>query len=207
MRLGTRALLLIGGAGLAVLAVLAGALLLRQRQTGTQQDLQILQGVRRVCKLATIEISLADYSRRTLPKTVNLPFTHPAEAFLFYAGVLSAGFDVCDEPSRIRLDHVGRVVEVKLPPARLLSLDIKRFEIINEHSGLLNAIAPADRNQWYQDARQALKTGALASGILPKAEGHARELFASFVERWGFRLLLSFDGKGETTPAAALERR
>jgi hypothetical protein len=202
-----RSLLRIGAvvlvAGLFVLAVL---LFLQQRESGARQNLQILQGVRKVCKLATVEVSLADYSRRSIPRQLALPFAGPSEAFLFYAGVVSAGFDVCDEPSRIRIDHTARVVEVALPPPRLLSLDIKRFEIINEHSALLNAIEPEDRNQWYQDARASLKTGALGSGILIKAESHARELLESFIERWGYRLKLSLE-KPALTPSSLLEHR
>jgi hypothetical protein len=189
--------LLVGAAAVVVVSLLVGgALLLRRGEEGARQDLQILQSVRKVCKLATVEVSLADYSRRSLPRKLNLPFTQPPEAFLFYAGVISAGFDVCDEPSRIKIDHSKRVVEMTLPPPRVLSLDIKRFEIINERSGLLNTIGPADRNQWYQDARDSLKAGALGSGILAKAESHARELLGSFIERWGYTLTLSFDGEG-----------
>lgn len=183
------------------LALVAAVALLAWRHAADQrrQDLQLLQGVRKVCKLSTVEVSLADYARRTLPPKLtlpfdlplDLPFLEPAEAFLFYAGVISAGFDVCDEPFRIQIDHGTRVVEVALPPPRILSLDIKRFEIINERSTFLNAIEPSDRNAWYQEARESLKVGALQSGVLVKAQEHARELFESFVERWGYHLKLS----------------
>ena len=49
-----------------------------------------------------------------------------------------------------------------LPPARILSVDVLRFETINEDSGFLNEIAPADRNRWYAEARAALEHGAPA---------------------------------------------
>jgi hypothetical protein len=63
----------------------------------------------------------------------------------------------------------------------------------------LNAIAPADRNRWYQEAREGLSSAALAQGILSKSEAHARELFGEFVSRWGYRLEL-------TTTAASTAR-
>jgi hypothetical protein len=81
-------------------------------------------------------------------------------------------------------------VRVSLPPPRILSLDIKRFETINERSGFLNAIAPADRNGWYGDARESLTRAALAQDVLPRAETHARELLTDFVSRWGYQLTL-----------------
>ena len=85
-------------------------------------------------------------------------------------------------------------MRLALPPPRILSLDIKRFETINERSGFLNAISPADRNGWYQDAREALTRAALAQDVLPRAESHARELLGDLVSRWGYRLELTVDG-------------
>lgn len=185
--LGRKALL----GAVAVAAAVAVASLLARRERERQENVVIVEGVRKVCKLATLEMSLADYTRRTVPKTLDLPFTHEPEAYLFYTGVVSAGFDVCDQPTRIDVDHAARVVRVALPPPRVLSLDIKRFETINESSGFLNAIAPADRNRWYQEAREGLSAAALAQGILVKSEAHARELFGEFVSRWGYRLELT----------------
>jgi hypothetical protein len=178
--------------GLAVAAIGAVSLIAaRQRaRREREQDLLIVEGVRKVCKLSTLEIAIADYSKRTVPKTLDLPFTHEPEAYLFYSGVVSAGFDVCDEPTRLEVEHETRVVRVVLPPPRVLSLDVKRFETINERSGFLNAIAPEDRNGWFQDARKSLEDAALAQGLLPKAEAHARELLGDLVARWGYRLQL-----------------
>jgi Protein of unknown function (DUF4230) len=189
-------------AAVAGLALVAAAALVAQRvRRGVRaEEMVIVEGIRKVCKLATIEMSLADYARRTVPKTIDLPFTHEPEAYLFYSGVVSAGFDVCDEPVRVDVDHATHVVRVALPPPRILSLDIKRFETINEHSGFLNAIAPADRNGWYQEAREALTKAALAQGVLPRAETHARELFGDFVSRWGYQLTLTV---GDAAPPAA----
>jgi hypothetical protein len=124
------------GVSVVAAAVVGGAVMLgqRARREARAEELVIVEGIRKVCKLSTIEISLADYARRTVPKTIDLPFTREPEAFLFYSGVVAAGFDVCDEPARIDVDHAARAVRVSLPPPRILSLDIKRFETINERS-------------------------------------------------------------------------
>jgi uncharacterized protein DUF4230 len=179
----------------------AGALVAyRARREAHAEELQILQGVRRVCKLATVELSLADYAKKTVPKSVDLPFTKEPEAFLFYAGIVSAGFDVCDAPAEIVVNHAERQVRITLPPPRILSIDIVRFETINEQSGFLNAIAPADRNRWYGEARSALEHGALAQGALDRAQIHAEELFEAFVARHGYTLVI---GSGPPKRAAA----
>jgi hypothetical protein len=192
-----RRAIVIGG-GVAVVVGLVALLVIRSDQRAARaEDLVIVEGIRKVCKLATIEVALSDYARRTVPKTIDLPFTHEPEAYLFYTGVVSAGFDVCDEPTRLDVDHTARVVRVALPPARVLSLDIKRFETINERSGFLNAIAPEDRNRWYADARESLTAAAEAQGIRQKAEAHARELLGDFVGRWGYKVELAVGAEKE----------
>jgi len=186
-----------------VAVVGAIALIQRAKQQARADDLLIVEGVHKVCKLATLEVALADYARRTVPKTIDLPFTTEPEAYLFYSGVVSAGFDVCDEPTKLDVDHTARVVRLALPAPKILSLDIKRFETINESSGFLNAISPTDRSRWYQDAREALEKAALAQGILPKSEAHARELLGDLVGRWGYRLEL---GVGSAATPATVGR-
>ena len=163
----------------------------RTRREVRNEETQILQGVRKVCKLSTVEMSLADYAKKTVPKTIDLPFTQEPTAYLFYSGVVSAGFDVCDGPSEIEVSHARREVRIQLPPPRILSVDVQRFETINEESGFLNAIAPADRNRWYVEARASLEKAALAAGALQRAQAHATDLFAGFVEPRGYSLQLS----------------
>jgi hypothetical protein len=155
------------------------------------EEIQILEGVRKVCKLATVELSLADYAKKTVPKSVDLPFTKEARAYLFYAGVVSAGYDICDVPAGITVDHAARQVRITLPPPRILSVDISRFETINEEQGFLNAISPDDRNKWYADARAALEKGALSQNALDRAQQHALELFEAFVGRHGYTLVMT----------------
>ncbi len=173
---------------IAIVLATGGMIAQRARREARSEELEILQGVRKVCKLSTVELSLADYAKKTVPKTIDIPFTKEPTAYLFYSGVVSAGFDVCDGAAEISVNHAKREVHVTLPPPRILSIDVQRFETINEDSGFLNAIEPADRNRWYAEARAALERGALAAGALERADAHARELFAGFVERWGYSL-------------------
>ena len=50
----------------------------RTHRQAQAEEIQILQGVRKVCKLATVELSLADYAKKAVPKSVDLPFTKAA---------------------------------------------------------------------------------------------------------------------------------
>ena len=109
---------------------------------------------------------------------------------------MSAGFDICDAPAGIVVNHAERQVRITLPPPRILSIDIQRFETINEESGFLNAISPEDRNRWYSEARSALERGALAQGALDRAQIHAEELFEAFVARHGYALVIGSGRSG-----------
>jgi hypothetical protein len=188
-RPGSRRAMVIGCTTL-IAATLATGIIITQRTRREirSEELAILQGVRKVCKLSTMEMSLADYAKKTVPKTVDLPFTKEPTAYLFYSGIVSAGFDVCDNAASIDIVHAKREVRMVLPPPRILSVDVQRFETINEDSGFLNDIAPADRNRWYGEARAALERGARAAGVLERATAHARELFAGFVGSHGYTL-------------------
>jgi hypothetical protein len=187
---GSRSAKLIWSASLIAVMLVTGLMVAqRTRRQIRSEEVEILQGVRKVCKLSTVELTLADYAKKTVPKTIDLPFTQEPVAYLFYSGIVSAGFDVCEAPAEMSVNHATRQVRVTLPPPRILSIDVLRFETVNEESGFLNAIAPADRNRWYTEARAALEHGALAGGALERAQAHARELFASFVERHGYTLV------------------
>ena len=52
-----------------IAAILATGLMIAQRTRREirSEELQILQGVRKVCKLSTTEMSLADYAKKTVP--------------------------------------------------------------------------------------------------------------------------------------------
>jgi uncharacterized protein DUF4230 len=181
---------LVWSAGLIAVTFMTGILVARRtRREIRSEETEILQGVRKVCKLSTVELSLADYAKKVVPKTIDLPFTKDPQAYLFYAGTVSAGFDVCDEGAAFFVSHATRQVRVSLPPARILSVEVLRFETINEESGFLNAISPEDRNRWFAEARASLERAALAAGALQRASAHARELFAAAAARHGYKLV------------------
>lgn len=192
----SRRAMTIGSVTLITLIMITGVVIARRtRREIRSEEAQILQGVRKVCKLSTVELSLADYAKKTVPKAIDLPFTKEPTAYLFYSGVVSAGFDVCDGPTEISVNHAKREVRVTLPPPRILSVDVLRFETINEESGFLNAIEPSDRNRWFTEARDALEKGALGAGALDRAASHAHELFAGFIEPRGYTLQFAVAGE------------
>ena len=196
--------MVIGAVALVAAIFAAGALVAhRTRREAHAEEVLILQGVRRVCKLATVELSLADYAKKTRAE-VGRSAVHEASRRRFCSTLAPCrpASTSATAPAGIAVDHAVREVRITLPPPRILSVDISRFETINERSGFLNAIAPEDRNRWYAEARAALENGALAQGALDSAQTHARELFEAFVERHGYTLVMTIQG-GATGRTAA----
>ena len=66
----------IGTITLIALIMITGVIIGRRtRREIRAEEAQILQGVRKVCKLSTVELQLADYTKKTVPKTIVLtPF-------------------------------------------------------------------------------------------------------------------------------------
>src|SRR5262249_45756623 len=130
-----RAMLIWSASLIALILATGGMIAQRTRREIRSEELELLQGVRKVCKLSTVELTLADYAKKTVPKTIDLPFiTEEPTAYLFYSGVVSAGFDVCDGAAAIAVNHAKREVRVALPAPRILSIDVLRFETINEQT-------------------------------------------------------------------------
>jgi hypothetical protein len=187
----------IGSVTLIALIMITGFIIgQRTRREARLEEARMLSGARRVCKLSTVELPLADYAKKAVAAPA--PGAPPGDAavYLFYSGVVSAGFDGCDAPGEVTVDHAGREVRVALPAPRVLSVDVLRFESVNQASGFLDAVAPAERSRWFADARAALQKQALAAGLLERAQSRAHQQLADYVEPRGYRLRFSVAAAG-----------
>ena len=119
----------------------------RTRREIRSEEMEILQGVRKVCKLSTLEMSLADYAKKTVPKTIDLPFTKEPTAYLFYSGIVSAGFDVCDGANGSGDDRPDAFDEVDVEAHA-----DDRGHDVGEHHGRVDAV-PAHRLQRHLGAQ------------------------------------------------------
>src|SRR5271169_5286550 len=169
----------------AVLAVFAAGFFLgrwRTRREGVSSA-PVVQAVRRIARLATIEMEIADVVRYEEVKTV-LVFDIPKNATLRLRGKVMGGFDLARG-----LD----VVAVRLPAPQILAVD-DRLEWFDERSGWLNPITPDDRTRWTQWARGALARAAKDAGILEKSAAHARDLFMEAAAAFGWTAEVTVNG-------------
>jgi len=177
----------------AVLAVFSAGFLLGRWRTrrDAASAAPVVQAVRRIARLATIEMEIADVVRYEEVKTV-LVFDIPKNATLRLRGKVMGGFDLA-RGFDVEADATRRVVVVRLPAPQVLAVD-DRLEWFDERSGWLNPITPDDRTRWTQWARGALARAAKDAGILEKSAAHARDLFTDAASAFGWTAEVTVNG-------------
>lgn len=151
----------------------------------------VVQAVRRIARLATIEMEIADVVRYEEVKTI-LVFDVPKNATLRLRGRVLGGFDLANGLD-VQADADRRFVRVRLPAPQVIAVD-DRLEWFDERSGWLNPITPDDRTRWTQWARGALARAAKDAGLYEKSVQHARDLFEDTAEAFGWTAEVTVNG-------------
>lgn len=163
--------------------------------TGTTRIDQatVLERLQSVASLVTTKVALRDvvtYENTRLGST--------KRALVIVTGTGLVGFDLRTKASA-NVDHSKRVIEVTLPRARLVSVDVVRMTTYDESRGLWNPFYPADRDTIYQVARQQLRHAAEDLGVREHAEAGARAVFQALFASEGYEVRVAF------VPAAGSE--
>ncbi len=143
----------------------------------------VVMAVRKIARLATVQMEISDVLRVEEAKTFLL-FDVPKNATLRLRGRVLGGFDL-DKGFDVTADEARKVVRVRLPAAQVLSVD-DRIEWFDETSGFLNPITPQDRTRWTTWARAALARNATDAGLADAAARHAADLFADAAAAFGW---------------------
>ena len=174
---------------LLVLAVGLGYLLGRRAETSRIDSAPVVQAVKKIARVATVEMEVADVVRFEDVKTI-LVFDIPKNAVLRVRGRVLGGFDL-EKGFAVDADAGARRVRVRMPAPGIVAVD-ERVEWFSETSGWLNPITPDDRTRWGAWARGALGRAARDAGLFGKAETHARELFSAAAAAFGWSAETSF---------------
>lgn len=141
----------------------------------------VVERVRAVAKLVSSETTVRDVV--TYEQTNRLGSTK--RALVVVTGRLLAGVDLARQPPTVRIDSVARRVEVVLPRAELISVEITEMRTYDETSGLLNPFRPEDRDAILQLVRRRLAAAGTEVGVVEHANRSAVQMLTT---------LLSVDG-------------
>jgi hypothetical protein len=182
------ALLLIGMA-VRHLAPLALRALPGRGQTSVTQGV-VVEQMRAVAKLVTSETSVRDvvvYQNRRLGST--------KRSLVVVTGIIMSGIDL-DAGTQVDIDHGARRVNIVLPRAKVMAVEVTQLRTYDERNGLWNPFRPEDRDTIYQLARDRLAGAAVELGTTAHAEESARRLLGALIHPDGYTVDVRFMAAG-----------
>jgi len=169
----------------------------RREPPRVTQDL-VVQEVRTVARLVTSEVTVRDvvtYRQTSYGST--------KQALVVATGKILAGIDLGDstQAPEVHIDHEAKRIAVRLPPARVLGVEVTNMRTYDERAGLWNPFRPADRDAIYQAVRTQLGRAGGEMGIVEHANRGARDMLAALLARDGYTVDVTFASPAVLTPA------
>ncbi|MCB0650724.1 MAG: DUF4230 domain-containing protein [Saprospiraceae bacterium] len=171
-----------------VLIFLAGVFITRlfyKKEAEAQRNIQsvvLLEKVKKVCKLVTIEGNFAEvYNEANIrPMTLYLPFPTVFEfskkALLQVKGTVYVGYDM--EQVTITADSARHVLIIRnLPEPKILSID-HELSYMGLEESFFNSFTPDDYTQLNKNAKEVLKKKAAESGLLEEAREQGNQMLS-----------------------------
>ena len=139
----------------------------------------VVSQMRAVAKLVSSEATVRD-----VVVYENTWYGSTKRSLVVVTGKLMAGIDLGDKPE-VSIDHDRKLITIRIPPAKLIGVEITDMRTYDERGGLWNPFKPADRDAIQRQARAQLSSAGQQTGLLR----HANESAAQML-----RLLLAKDG-------------
>ncbi len=179
-----------------VAVVIGSSVFLWQRIAERRQAREtqtVVEAIRKVARLTSVEMDVSSFQLKKDTKNLLgfIPIKCEKTIAIAYRGKVAAGFDL-DEGTMFTVTatpgtrgRAGKLV-IELPAPRLLSVDAPVPEIVVADGSLCNRLEPSDYQALAVEGRAAVEREAIASGILAKAETHARELVRAVAAPLGY---------------------
>ena len=171
------ALLALIGLGYCATRVLPGAMFGRNTTTITHDV--VVDQITAVATLVSSEATVRD-----VIVYENTWYGSTKRSLVVVTGRLLAGIDLRDNPE-VAIDHTKKRISIRIPPAKLLAVEIRDMQTYDERGGLWNPFTRDDRDAIQRQARAQLATAGGQLALIRHANESAVELL---------RLLLAKDG-------------
>ena len=157
----------------------------------------VVEQMRAVSKLVSSETTVRDvvvYQNRRLGST--------KRSLVVVTGKVLAGIDL-DKGSQVHIDNSAHRVDIVLPPAQVVAVEVTQLRTYDERSGLWNPFRPEDRDTIYDLARSQLVSAAGELGVTSHAEESARRLLSAMIHPEGYAVDVRFARLGPATRSPA----
>ena len=155
----------------------ASGLIGRNKTTVTNEV--VVSQMRAVAKLVSSEATVRD-----VVVYENTWYGSTKRSLVVVTGRLMAGIDLGDKPD-VSIDHDRKVITIRIPPAKLIGVEITDMRTYDERGGLWNPFRPEDRDAIQRLARAQLAAAGRETEVLRHANDSAAEML---------RMLLAKDG-------------
>jgi hypothetical protein len=139
----------------------------------------VVDQIKAVAKLVSSEATVRD-----VVVYENTWYGSTKRSLVVVTGRLLAGIDLRDNPD-VKIDHAAKRIAIRIPPAKVIAVEIKDMRTYDERGGLWNPFTRQDRDAIQRQARTQL----LAAGSQMELLRHANESAAEML-----RMLLARDG-------------
>lgn len=148
-----------------------------------------LSEIRAICNLATLECYYHNVAKSTKESGTGLAhaFEKQRTFWIEYTGTAKIGIDM----SAIKMEMNGTDITITIPPAKLLSYEVKEIstdDYISTEDGKINKnpISADDQTGAVDQAQEAMKESVESnSTLLATAQERAKKLIANYIEQLG----------------------
>jgi hypothetical protein len=180
------ALLIVLGFAYCATRLVPGAFLPRNT-TSITHDV-VVEQIKAVAKLVSSEATVRD-----VIVYENTWYGSTKRSLVVVTGRLLAGIDLRDNPD-VEIDHARRQIRIRIPPAKLIAVEIKDMQTYDESGGLWNPFTREDRDAIQRQARSQLTAAGTQLELLRHANDSAVELLRMLFAKDGYTVDVAVKG-------------
>ena len=180
------ALLILIGLGYCATRLVPGALLGRNT-TNITHDVVVDQ-IKAVAKLVSSEATVRD-----VIVYENTWYGSTKRSLVVVTGRLLAGIDLRDNPDVV-IDHERKRITIRIPPAKLIAVEIRDMQTYDERGGLWNPFTREDRDAIQRQARAQLTAAGGQLALISHANESAVELLRMLLAKDGYTVDVAVRG-------------
>ena len=180
------ALLILIGFGYCSTRLVPGAIFGRNA-TSITHDV-VVEQVKAVAKLVSSEATVRD-----VIVYENTWYGSTKRSLVVVTGRLLAGIDLRDNPD-VAIDNAKRYITIRIPPAKLIAVEIREMHTYDERGGLWNPFTPEDRDAIQRQARAQLTAAGGQLELLRHANESAVDLLRMLFTKDGYTVDVALRG-------------
>jgi len=148
----------------------------------------VVEQVKAVAKLVSSEATVRD-----VIVYENTWYGSTKRSLVVVTGRLLAGIDLRDNPD-VAIDHAKRHITIRIPPAKLIAVEIREMHTYDERGGLWNPFTREDRDAIQRQARAQLSAAGGQLELLRHANESAVDLLRMLFAKDGYAVDVELRG-------------